>query len=106
MSRRIVLAGPVRTATGRMGGALAQVPTTELGATAVSAALDRANVPADQVDQVLMGSVLQAGVGQNVARQCAIGAGLGIQTPALTIQPGMRLGPDCGQPCCVPDRFR
>lgn len=85
MSRSIVLAGAVRTAIGRLGGALARVPAPTLGATAVAAALARAQVPADQVDQVVMGCVLQAGTGQNVARQCAIGAGIGVRAPALTV---------------------
>jgi acetyl-CoA C-acetyltransferase len=61
------------------------VPATVLGATAIKAALERAGVAADQVDEVIFGNVLSAGLGQNVARQCAIGAGIPVSVGATTI---------------------
>ena len=85
MSRTIVLAGAVRTAIGKMGGALSGTPAATLGSIVIKEALSRANVAADQVDEVLMGCVLQAAQGQNVARQAAIKAGLPIEVPALTL---------------------
>ena len=85
MSRTIVLAGAVRTAIGKMGGALSGTPAATLGSIVIKEALSRANVAADQVDEVLMGCVLQAAQGQNVARQAAIKADLPIEVPALTL---------------------
>ena len=60
MSKKVVIAGACRTAIGKMGGALSTVPATELGAIVIKEALKRANVPADQVDEVIMGCVIQA----------------------------------------------
>ncbi|MDR1188497.1 MAG: acetyl-CoA C-acetyltransferase [Bifidobacteriaceae bacterium] len=85
MPRRIVLAGAARTPIGRFGGALASLSAPDLAACAISAALTRARVPADAIDQVIVGCVLQAGAGQNVARQSALAAGLGVPVPALTV---------------------
>ena len=85
MAKKIVLAGACRTAIGVMGGTLSTTPATDLGAIVIKEALNRAGVPADQVDQVYMGCVIQAGQGQNVARQASIKAGLPIETPAVTI---------------------
>ena len=85
MSKKIVLAGAVRTAIGKMGGALANVPAATLGSIVIKEALKRANVAPDQVDEVLMGFVLQAALGQNVARQAAVNAGIPIEVPALTL---------------------
>jgi acetyl-CoA C-acetyltransferase len=68
-----------------MGGALSTVPAAELGSIVIKEALKRANVPAEKVDQVYMGCVIQAGLGQNVARQASLKAGLPIETPAVTI---------------------
>ncbi|MDD3400203.1 MAG: acetyl-CoA C-acetyltransferase [Eubacteriales bacterium] len=85
MMKKIVLAGACRTAIGSMGGALSTIPAAELGATVIAAALERAGIAAQDVDQVMMGCVLQAGLGQNVARQASIKAGLPIETPAVTI---------------------
>lgn len=85
MAKKIVLAGACRTAIGSMGGALSGVGAADLGATVIKEALNRAGVAADQVDHVLMGCVIQAGLGQNVARQASIKAGLPIETPAVTI---------------------
>ena len=88
MAKKIVLAGACRTAIGVMGGTLSTTPATDLGAIVIKEALNRAGVPADQVDQVYMGCVIQAGQGQNVARQASIKAGLPIETPAVMIAAG------------------
>lgn len=85
MAKKIVLAGACRTAIGSMGGALSTVGAADLGATVIAEALKRAGVEANQVDHVLMGCVIQAGLGQNVARQASLKAGLPIETPAVTI---------------------
>ncbi len=85
MGKGIVLAGGVRTAIGKFGGTLADVPAAQLGAIVIKEALARAGVAADQVDEVIMGCILQAGLGQNVARQAAIGAGVPETVPAMTI---------------------
>uniref|UniRef100_S0DDB7 Putative acetylCoA acetyltransferase n=1 Tax=termite gut metagenome TaxID=433724 RepID=S0DDB7_9ZZZZ len=85
MQKEIVLAGAVRTAIGRFGGSLSEVPSAELGAAVVKEALFRSEIRPEQVDQVLMGCVLQAGQGQNVARQAAIKAGLPVEVPAQTL---------------------
>ena len=85
MSKKVVIAGACRTAIGKMGGALSNTPATELGAIVIKEALKRANVPADQVDEVIMGCVIQASQGQNVARQCTLKAGLPVTCPAVTI---------------------
>ena len=85
MAKKIVLAGSCRTAIGTMGGALSTVPAADLGAVVIREALKRAGVAPDQVDQVYMGCVIQAGQGQNVARQASINAGLPIEVPAVTM---------------------
>lgn len=85
MSKQIVLAGAVRTAIGKFGGALSDVAAPTLGAIVIKEALARAGIAPDLVDEVIMGSILQAGLGQNVARQAAIGAGLPVSVPAMTI---------------------
>ena len=85
MSRKVVLAGACRTAIGKMGGSLSNVPVAELGAIVIKAALERAGVSPEQVDEVYMGCVLQSAQGQNVARQSALKAGIPIETPALTV---------------------
>lgn len=85
MAKKVVLAGACRTAIGTMGGGLSTVPAADLGTIVIKEALKRANVAADQVDEVLMGCVIQAGLGQNVARQASINAGLPVEVPATTI---------------------
>ena len=85
MAKKIVLAGACRTAIGTMGGALSTVPAPELGAIVIKEALNRAGIAPEKVDQVYMGCVIQAGQGQNVARQASIKAGLPIEVPAVTI---------------------
>ena len=95
MAKKIVLAGACRTAIGVIGGTLSTTPATDLGAIVIKEALNRAGVPADQVDQVYMGCVIQAGQGQNVARQASIKAGLPIETPAVTINVVCGSGLNC-----------
>ncbi len=85
MSKKVVLAGACRTAIGKMGGALSNTPASKLGEIVVKEALSRAGVPADKVDMLYFGCVIQAGQGQNVARQVSINAGLPIETPAVTL---------------------
>jgi len=85
MLQNAVLAGPVRTMIGGFNGALAEVPATSLGSIVIRAALERSNVPADQLDEVIMGNVLTAGLGQNPARQAAMGAGLANTIGATTV---------------------
>ena len=84
MSKKIVLAGACRTAIGSMGGSLSTTPAPELGAIVIKEAIKRAGIKPEDVDHVYMGCVIQAGLGQNVARQASIKAGLPIETPAVT----------------------
>ncbi len=81
----IVIAGMARTPIGNFQGAYAGVPSTALGSTAIKAALERGQVKADDVDEVLMGCVLPAGLGQAPARQAAIGAGIPKSAGAVTV---------------------
>jgi acetyl-CoA C-acetyltransferase len=82
---RAVIISAVRTPFGRVGGGLADVPATELGSIAIRAGLERAGVDPEEVGYVVMGQVLQAGVGQAPARQAAVGAGIPKEVPADTI---------------------
>ena len=95
MSKKVVLAGACRTAIGTMGGSLSTIPAPELGSIVIKEALNRAGVPAEQVDHVYMGCVIQAGQGQNVARQASLKAGLPIETPAVTINVVCGSGLNC-----------
>ena len=95
MSKKVVLAGACRTAIGKMGGALSTVPAAKLGSIVIEEALKRAGVAKDAVDHVYMGCVIQAGLGQNVARQASIGAGLPIETPAVTVNVVCGSGLNC-----------
>lgn len=95
MSKKVVLAGACRTAIGTMGGSLSTTPAQKLGSIVIEEALKRAGVPKDQVDHVYMGCVIQAGLGQNVARQASINAGLPIETPAVTINVVCGSGLNC-----------
>ena len=81
----IVLCAPVRTPIGTFGGALKDTPATALGAAAVRETLRRAGLPPEAVDTVVLGQVIQAGAKMNPARQAAIGGGLPVQVPALTV---------------------
>lgn len=80
-----VILGARRTAIGSFGGALADVPASTLGATVIRALLASAGVPADTIDEVILGQVLAAGCGQNPARQAAVAAGLPYSVPSYTI---------------------
>src|SRR5215470_14502384 len=84
-SRSVVLAGSARTAIGTFGGSLKDTPAPDLGARAIKAALERAKLKPDQIATVAMGNVIQAGVKMNPARQAAIGAGLPVSVPAMTV---------------------
>ena len=95
MAKKVVLAGACRTAIGKMGGALSNTPAADMGSIVIKEALKRAGVPADQVDHVYMGCVIQAGLGQNVARQASLNAGLPIETPAVTVNVVCGSGLNC-----------
>ena len=95
MSKKVVVAGACRTAIGKMGGALSTTPAPKLGSIVIEEALKRAGVPKDAVDHVYMGCVIQAGLGQNVARQASIGAGLPIETTAVTVNVVCGSGLNC-----------
>ena len=82
---RSVIVSAVRTPFGKLGGALRSYEATKLGSVAIRAALDRAGIPDDEVEYVLMGQVLQGGAGQAPARQAAVGAGVPKEVPADTI---------------------
>ena len=75
MSKKVVIASACRTAIGTMGGSLSTTPAAELGAIVIKEAVNRAGIKPEDVDQVYMGCVIQAGLGQNVARQASIKAG-------------------------------
>jgi acetyl-CoA C-acetyltransferase len=85
MTNEVVLAGAVRTPIGTFGGSFAETPATELGAVALCEALNRAGVKPDEVDEVILGNVLSAGLGMNPARQAAIAAGIPDTVPATSI---------------------
>lgn len=84
-SRSVILAAPVRTAIGTFGGSLKDTPAPELGAVAIKTAIDRAGLKTNEIETAVMGNVVQAGVKMNPARQAAIGAGLPVTVPALTV---------------------
>ncbi len=85
MTKQVVIAGACRTPVGKMGGMLTNVSAAQLGSIVIKEALNRAGIPAAKVDQVLMGCVLQAAQGQNIARQASISAGIPVEVPALTL---------------------
>ena len=85
MPSQVVLAGAVRTAIGAFNGAFAETPATTLGSAVIRAALQRARVAGEHVDEVIFGNVLPAGLGQNPARQASIGGGLPHSVGATTI---------------------
>ena len=95
MAKKVVLAGACRTAIGKMGGALSSTPAPVLGSIVIKEALKRAGVAADQVDHVYMGCVIQAGLGQKVARQASIKAGRPVETPAVTVNVECGSGLNC-----------
>ena len=83
--REVVIASAARTALGSFGGSLKDVPAAELGAIVIKEAVKRAGINLEQVEEVVMGNVIQAGLGQNVARQATLKAGLPNEVPAMTI---------------------
>ncbi len=83
--REVVIVSAVRTAIGSFGGSLKDVPSSELGAIVIKEAVNRAGIKPELVDEVVMGNVIQAAQGQNVARQAAVKAGLPVEVPAMTI---------------------
>lgn len=83
--REVVIASAVRTAIGKFGGSLTPLSAPQMGAVVIKEALDRAALKPEMVDEVIMGNVLQAGLGQNPARQAAIFAGLPVEVPAFTV---------------------
>lgn len=83
--RDVVIVSAVRTAIGKFGGALKDVPAIDLGAIVIKEALNRANLKSELVDEVVMGNVIQAGQGQNVARHALINAGLPVEVPGFTL---------------------
>ena len=85
MSKEIVLVGACRTAIGKMGGTLSNIPAEQLGAIVMKEAIARAGISADQIDEVIFGNVLTAAMGQSPARQAAIHAGIPESVPAMTI---------------------
>lgn len=93
--KKIVIASACRTAIGKFGGTLANVPAAELGSIVIKEAIARAGITPEQVDHVYMGCVIQAGLGQNVARQAALKAGLPIETPAVTVNVVCGSGLNC-----------
>src|SRR6478736_1190585 len=83
--RQVVICSPLRTAIGTYGGTLKDAPAADLGAVVIRATLERAKLPPGDVDTVVMGNVIQAGNKMNPARQAAIGGGLPVTVPALTV---------------------
>ena len=85
MTTTVYLAGGARTAIGSLSGAFAEVSAPKLGSVAIRGALERAGITGAQVDEVIFGNVIGAGLGQNVARQCAIGAEISVNVGATTV---------------------
>lgn len=83
--REVVIASAARTPIGSFGGAFKNTSAVQLGVTAAKAAMERAGITPDMVDEVYAGNVLSAGLGQNVARQIALGSGIPVEVPAMTI---------------------
>lgn len=83
--KEVVIASAVRTAVGTFGGSLKDVPAVELGTIVIKEALIRAGIKGDMVDEVIMGNVIQAGLGQSPARQAAVKAGIPVEVPAMTL---------------------
>lgn len=83
--REVVIVSAARTPIGNYGGALKDVPASELGAIAVKEAIKRAGISPDMIDEVIFGTVLQGGLGQNVARQVSIAADIPIEVPSMTL---------------------
>src|SRR5579862_5338174 len=84
-SRSVVLAAPIRTAIGTFGGTLKDVPAEALGAAAIRASIERAELDPQEIETVALGNVIQAGNKMNPSRQAAIHAGLPVSVPAMTV---------------------
>ena len=95
MCKKVVIASACRTAIGTMGGTLSTTPAADLGAIVIKEAINRAGIKPEDVDQVYMGCVIQAGLGQNVARQATLKAGLPIEVPAVTMNVVCGSGLNC-----------
>ena len=93
--KKIVLAGACRTPIGVFGGTLSSVSAAQLGAIVIKESIKRAGISPEQIDRVYMGCVIQAGLGQNVARQASIMAGLPVATPAVTMNVVCGSGLNC-----------
>ena len=85
MAKKVVIASACRTAIGKMGGQFGNTPAVELGSIVIKEAINRAGIKPEQVDEVMMGCVIQASLGQNVARQASIKAGIPNEVPAFTL---------------------
>lgn len=83
--KKVVIASAARTPVGSFGGVFKTVPAVDLGVTAAKAAIERAGIKPEDIDEAIIGNVLQSGLGQNVARQVVLGAGCPITVPAMTI---------------------
>ena len=105
MSNAVIVAA-ARTPVGKFGGSLAKIPASDLGAIVIKEVLKRAGVKPEQVDEVIMGQVLTAGVGQNAARQALIKAGLPVTVPGYDDQQGVRLGTESSDARSAGDRQR
>src|SRR5699024_10062914 len=93
--KKIVLADACRTPIGVFGGTLSSVSAAQLGAIVIKESIKRAGISPEQIDKVYMGCVIQAGLGQNVARQASIMAGLPVATPAVTMNVVCGSGLNC-----------
>src|SRR5438046_8685914 len=91
MSKAVIVSG-ARTAIGSFGGALKDVPATELGRIVIESAMERAGIDRADIEEVIMGNVLQAGVGMNPARQSAIAAGIPVTVPSFTVHKVLSTG--------------
>ncbi|MCL2560488.1 MAG: acetyl-CoA C-acetyltransferase [Turicibacter sp.] len=85
MNKEVYIVSAARTAIGNFGGSLARLSAVELGVVAAKEAMKRAGITPDVVDEVYVGNVLSAGLGQGVARQISVGAGIPVETPAMTL---------------------
>ncbi len=89
MREDIVIVAAGRTALGTFGGSLSAIPASELGATVIKGLLERSGLKPEQINEVILGQVLTAGVGQNPARQAVLSAGLPVEVPADDHQQGL-----------------
>src|SRR3712207_5967798 len=83
--KNVVIASAVRTAVGKFGGTLKNVPAVELGAIVIKEAIKRAGIKPEMIDETIMGNVIQAGLGQSPGRQAAVKAGIPVEIPAFTL---------------------